>query len=155
MPYFASKDDLPVPWKVKRIIFYRRGLKVYGQIPYILQRRLQAKFVSNTASLWGAKIVAPTGEDNYTIIPYRREDGQPHTDMAIESFLVWLYRDKGFEFGVAAPENFNDKLDLPNWWQSPPKLLKLADNDDRPILAGLLLAGDIKELRESDIWQWE
>ena len=79
--YFADpRVDLPQPWKEKRIIFYAQGVKIYGQIPYILQRRLQAEFYSNNLPWLGVRLIGPTFESNYTLVRYHRKDGQYHSD---------------------------------------------------------------------------
>lgn len=124
------------------MVFYAEELKVYGQIPYILQRRLGAKFISNEGSIFGGgRIMAPTGEKNYTIVPYRRPDGRPHTDKALEKFFDWLYEGKGFKWAIAGPQNFYDQLDLINWWNVPPKLLKIALVSDRVDLLKMIQSG--------------
>lgn len=123
MAYYADpQTDLPSPWKPKRVIFYAAGLKVYGQIPYILQRRLQAEFISNSApGIFGGRILAPTGEVNYTIVPRRRADGRPHGAAAVQQLLDWLMSDAGFEWGVAVPGEYErGDLRLPNWWNEEP-----------------------------------
>ena len=138
--YWANpQTDLPAPWKEKGIIFYAQGLKVYGQIPYLLQRRLQAEFFSNNAPIFGARIVAPTREHNYTVIPYRREDGNPHSRKAIKALLDWLYSDKGFVWAIA--KDFGDNIKTWNAWRSkpetwapaeemPPQLLRLLSGEN-------------------------
>lgn len=133
--------DLPVAWKPKRVIVYRQGLKIYGCLPYILARRLDAEFISNNASALGARIVAPTMEDNYTLVRYRRRDGRPHRREAVQALLDWLYADRGFEWAVAAPEFFDDRLDLVNWWQAPPETFVPGSEAAAQQFAGALLAG--------------
>lgn len=142
MTYYADPSrDLPAPWKAKRIVFYAKGLKVYGQIPYILQRKLHAEFISNNAPLLGGRIIGPTREQNYTIIRYRRNDGSMHSEEAIEALMDWFYSDKGFEWGIAGSGNFRDNLDGPNFFQQPPETVVLAEEGDRPNLLGLLMDG--------------
>lgn len=124
MAYYADPNaDLPAEWKLKRAIFYACSLKVYGQIPYILQRRLGAEFISNIASgPFGGRVVAPTGEDNYTVVPYRRADGECQSDEALAAFLSWLEADAGYEWAIAAPGEFERRdLRQPNWWRKPPQ----------------------------------
>jgi hypothetical protein len=138
MAYFANpQEDLPQPWKRKRILFYAQGLKVYGQIPYILQRRLQAEFISNNAPFMGARLIAPTAEQNYTLVRYYREDGRRHSEATLEALLDWLYADKGFEWGIA--KNFFERLDLPNWWQAPAEVLEIGKEEHRPDIKQLML----------------
>jgi len=145
MSYYADPTlDLPAPWKAKRIVFYARGLKVYGQIPYILQRRLQAKFYSNDMSLFGGRIVGPTREHNYTVISYRLEDGSPHSAATLEALIDWLYSDKGFEFGIADPENFEDQIAMVNWFNSNPHTVQATENH-RVFVAKMLSTGQFSE----------
>lgn len=119
MSYRANlSQDLPATWKLKRIIFYAQGLKIYGLIPHLLNRRLKGRFISNIAmfSGWGSSsaIAAPTQEDNYTVIPYLQKP--EHVQMLID----WLYEGKGFEWAIAAPENFHDNLRQWNAYKQPP-----------------------------------
>jgi len=112
--------DIPSPGLPKRIIFYAQGLKIYGLIPYVLNRRLKGEFISNVAMLpgWGrgAAIAAPTGEANYTVIPYIQKP--EHVQMLID----WLYEDRGFEWAIADPDNFNDQLREWNAYKQPPSV---------------------------------
>lgn len=118
--YADSRYDLPAPWKQKSIIFYAQGLKIYGQIPYLLQKRLQAVFYSNNApAFFGGRIIAPTMENNYTVIPYRRQDSKFHSLAVIQSLLDWLYKDKGFRWGIAV--NFHDNICEWNAWKESPE----------------------------------
>jgi len=140
--YCEPAQDLPAAWKPKRIIFYRQGIKIYGAIPYLLQRRLHAEFISNNVgSIRGARIIAPTGEANYTLVRYHRENGRPHSEPALQALLDWLYADKGFEWSIAAPEHWRDRLDQPNWWQSPPRTFVPAEATEAMKFMGWLLAG--------------
>lgn len=142
MTYYCDPaEDLPAPWKPKRVVFYRQGIKLYGAIPYILQRRLDAEFISNNASALGTRIIAPTGEANYTLVRYQRANGRPHSQAALQALLDWLYADKGFEWSIATPEYFNDRLDLPNWWQSPPRTFVPAEAAEAAKFMGWLIAG--------------
>lgn len=87
--------DLPAPHKAKRVIFYRHGLKVYGELPYLLKKRLKAEFYSNFAVNGGFGMIAPAVEPNYSVIPC----GQPpDRSMAL---LDWLFADAGFEWAIA------------------------------------------------------
>lgn len=136
--YWANpQTDLPAPWKAKAIIFYAQGLKVYGQIPYILQQRLQAEFYSNNAGLWGGRLCAPSFERNYTVVPYRRKDGNPHRQEIIKALLDWLYADKGFEWAIA--KDFHRKIDLPNFYNWPPDIWEMGKPEQRSEFAKLLL----------------
>lgn len=146
MTYYADPSrDLPVPWQAKRVIFYRQGLKIYGCLPHILARRVDAEFISNNGAFMGGRIIAPTSEDNYTLVRYRRANGRSHRPEAIQALLTWLYSDKGFEWSIATPEFFNDRLDLPNWWQSPPRTFVPATAAEASKFAGWLLAGPAEE----------
>jgi hypothetical protein len=101
--------DLPAPGKIKQIVFYAQGLKIYGVLPFILKRRLRAEFYSNyfvqtSGAFRGAGIIAPSFESNYTLIIY---DQSPE---AIAALLDWLFRDAGFEWGVAPAQEFRKDL---------------------------------------------
>ena len=120
MSFYADpSQDLPALWKPKRCIFYAQGLKIYGQIPYILQRRLQAEFFSNNAPAFGGRIIAPTVEQNYTVVPYRRRDGAPHSQGTIDTLMDWLFADKGLEWAIA--KDFDREIRGWNAYQMPPQ----------------------------------
>lgn len=102
---YAKPTDAPATWKVKKCVFYAEGLKIYGQIPYRLQFLLDAKFISSTFSGMGSIFSVPTLEPNFTLIPYRQKNGEPHLQSAIDELLQWLLEGKGYEWGVA--EDFN------------------------------------------------
>jgi hypothetical protein len=139
MAFFANpQEDLPQPWKLKRIIFYAQGLKIYGQIPYVLQRRLQGEFYSNNAPFMGMRLIVPTFENNYTLVRYHRlKDGKRHSEIALESLLDWLYSDEGFEWAIA--KDFFRQIDLPNFWNWPPETFVLGGPEHRPDIKQLLL----------------
>lgn len=102
MYYADPVRDLPSTIKSKQCIFYAEGLKVYGQIPYILQRRLEAEFYSNDTSIFGGgRLTAPTQEPNYTVVPYHRANGRSHNNAALKALFDWLYADAGFEWAFA------------------------------------------------------
>lgn len=127
--YFATQEDQPQPWKRKRLIFYQSGIKVYGQIPYILQRRLQAEFISNESSFLGGRIVGPTAEKNYTFVPFRRGDGSEQSPEAVQALLDWLLADAGCEYAIAEDGEFERRdLTLVNWFQAPPETWVPGDN---------------------------
>jgi hypothetical protein len=135
MTFYADpRQDLPAPHKQKRIIFYADGLKVYGAIPYVLQRRLKAKFYSNNApGLFGGRLIAPTMESNYTVVPYQaRHD-------VIEKLLNWLYADAGFKWGIA--KDFHASIEGWNAWRPVPETLSLALCEQREKLQTLLYGG--------------
>ena len=145
MMYADPHNDLPASWRQKRVIFYQQGLKIYGQIPYLLQRRLQATFVSNVVSTRMSVIAAPTGEDNYTLVPYRRSDGTSHRLENIEALMDWLYGDSGFEWSIAVPGEY-ERRDLltANWFNRPPETWLPAEGY-RTLLSGLFLEeGDVR-----------
>jgi hypothetical protein len=138
MTYFANpREDLPAPWKPKRIIFYAQGLKIYGQIPYILQRRLQAEFISNDVGVLGGRLVGPTAECNYTLVRYRRQDDKPHSDAVLEALLDWLCADRGFEWAIAL--DYYKHIDLPNLFNWPPETWVPGGLEQRPDIKQLLL----------------
>lgn len=143
MTYYADPaNDLPARWKRKRVVFYRAGLKIYGQIPYILQRKLYAEFISNNApGLFGlgGRIIAHSAEANYTIVRYQRPDGQPHSDSTQAALLAWLWAEAGVEWAIARPPEFFDPLDDgPNWFQVPPQTWVPGTADNQPALQHLL-----------------
>lgn len=105
----------------KRLIFYQRGLKIYGLLPYILCRRLKAQFISNywVSDDWafrGAGVIAPTNEANYSALPYSQspENAQRLWD--------WLHADKGFEYAIAGPNDFGCDTWRANVGQFPPEV---------------------------------
>lgn len=119
MNYRANLSrDIPSPGLPKRIVFYAQGLKIYGLLPHILNRRLKGEFISNVAMLsgWGrgAAIVAPTGEDNYTVIPYAQKP--EHAAMLLD----WLCEDRGFEWAIASPQHWNEAIREWNAYKRPP-----------------------------------
>lgn len=128
MGYRADfSQDLPADWEPKRIIFYAQGLKVYGLLPHLLSRRLKGEFISNVAMLsgWarGAAIAAPTGENNYTVIPYAQKP--EHAAMLLD----WLYAEAGFEWAIAASENWHDSIREWNAYKQPPSTWVPASNE--------------------------
>jgi hypothetical protein len=138
MNYYANpQNDLPAPWKVKRLVFYAMGLKVYGQIPYILQRRLKAQFISNHASTGMGSIFWPAAESNYTLIPFRQADGRPHGEATLKAFFDWLYTDKGFEFAIAGEKDFYKDIRSIDMWEWPPEL-RPATSEDRTLVLKLI-----------------
>ena len=115
MSYYANlRDDLPSPHQRKRIIFYAAGLKVYGLLPHLLNRRLHGEFRSSTTSFLGGKILWPTQERNWTVIPY----GQSPENVA--RLLIWLQSGVGFEWGIAGPDEWDEDILLPNVLRVPP-----------------------------------
>lgn len=120
---YTHPGDLPGDHKPKLVVVYAAGLKIYGALPYLLQRRLQARFNSSEISTGGLRMFGPSWEPNYTVVPWRRYDGQPHTPETLQALAGWLQSGKGFTWVVAAPENFHDRLDAhffrsrPHVWQ--------------------------------------
>lgn len=120
--------DLPMDWKPKRIVFYAQGLKIYGLIPHLLNRRLKGEFISNyfvqTSGMFrGAGMLAPTGEENYTVIGYSQRPEY------VQFLLDWLYEGKGFEWAIAGPENFQDDIREWNAGKRPPETWVPAQED--------------------------
>jgi hypothetical protein len=102
-------QDLPQAWKPKRIIFYDQGLKVYGVLPYFLNRRLEGEFYSNcyvhsSGAFRGHGMIAPAYESNYTLVPYTQKQEYA------KALLEWLSQDTGFEWAIASPRDFNIDL---------------------------------------------
>lgn len=115
MTYYADLvHDLPTPYTVKRVIFYRRGLKVYGLLPYILQRKLKAQFFSGSIRWGNVRISAGSFESNWTAVPYNQS---PEHVIAL---LNWLYSDRGFEVALAAQEDWDDNIFSGNVYRMPP-----------------------------------
>jgi hypothetical protein len=99
-------QDVPALWKPKRIIFYSQGLKIYGLLPHILNRRLKGEFYSNyfvqsSGAFRGAGMIAPAQEFNYTYVPYTQKPAHA------KALLEWLSEDKGFEWAIASAQDFN------------------------------------------------
>jgi hypothetical protein len=115
MTYYANlSNDLPAPYKRKRVIFYRQGLKVYGLLPYILNRKLKAQFFSGTVSCMGGTISMGSFESNWTAIPYTQSPEN------LKALLDWLYEDRGFEVALASREDWNDDIFSANVYRMPP-----------------------------------
>jgi hypothetical protein len=115
MPYYADlSSDLPAPYKQKRAVFYRQGLKVYGLLPYILARRLKAQFFSGETSWGNVRISAGSFESNWTAIPYQQ------SPEAVNALLDWLYADKGFEVAIASEQDWDDTIFSANVYRMPP-----------------------------------
>ena len=76
---YTHPGDLPGDHKPKLVVVYAAGLKIYGALPYLLQRRLQARFNSSEVGGGGMRVFGPTWEPNYTIVPWRRDDGALHS----------------------------------------------------------------------------
>lgn len=139
MTAYASPDDIPNPYKAKLVIVYAQGLKIYGQIPYLLARRLHAIFVSNQNSfMGGGTIWFPSAEDNFTAVPWRRPDGEPHSPETIQALTGWLQSGKGAIYLVAAPENFNDSLTRFTPWRGTPKVWQPKESDPTLDLPALM-----------------
>lgn len=97
--------DLPSTRNPTRVIFYQQGLKVYGLLPYLINRKVKGEFYSNYYvhdSGWfaGSGIVAHTNEPNYTVVPYSQS---PETAKLLWD---WLHSDAGFEWAIASKQEF-------------------------------------------------
>lgn len=115
MTYYADlANDLPAPYKRKRIIFYRQGLKIYGLIPYLLQRKLKAQFFSGTINWGRVRISAGSLEGNWTAVPYQQKSEN------VSALVDWLYADKGFEVAIASQDDWGDNIFSPNVFRTPP-----------------------------------
>lgn len=116
MTYYADMSiDQPTEYKTKRAIFYQQGLKVYGLLPYILQRKLHAQFFSNSTSWGRVRISTGSLELNWTAIPYQQSLEN------VNALLDWLYADKGFEVALANPERWQDTIFAGNFGNMPPQ----------------------------------
>lgn len=133
---YAHPGDLPAPWKPKLAVVYAAGLKIYGCLPYLLQRRLQARFNSSEVGGGGMRVFGPTWEPNYTIVPWRRDDGALHSPENLKALIQWLESGKGYIWVIAGPENFNDRLDTP-WGRHLPEAFQPLDthSDSEGLLA--------------------
>jgi len=140
MTFYANPHrDLPAPWKQKRAIFYAQGLKVYGQIPYILQRRLGAEFFSNSGTIFGGASLLTTSsmEDNYTVVPYRQRDGTLHSQEVLNTLYKWLMADKGFQWAIAV--DFHVNIKQWNAWNWPPETWIPGEPEQKEMLVQLFL----------------
>jgi hypothetical protein len=113
-------EDLPNPHKRKRVVFYCCGLKIYGHIPHLLKRRLKGEFLSNywihdSGAFRGHGIIAPTGEQNYTAIPY----GQSPENA--RRLWDWLHEEAGFEWAIAGLQDYGVNIFEGNVAQWPPE----------------------------------
>ena len=108
----ADQPNMHTP---KRVLFYAAGLKIYGLLPYLLNRRVRGQFRSNAH----IAAVFPTWERNYTIVPYQQ------TPEAAAALLDWLYADAGFEWGIA--EDWHAALLGANAFNDPPCVFHLAN----------------------------
>ena len=145
MTSYAAPEDIPTPYRAKLVVIYARGLKIYGQIPYLLAKRLEAQFISNEISIaGGGSIWGGTAEPNWTVVPSRRDDGQPHTPETLQALIDWLQADKGFVATVATPEYYYDRLDS-NWGRQAPRVFQPTGytSDSQTLLA--LIQGKFNE----------
>ena len=133
---YAQPGDLPDDYKPKLVVVYAAGLKIYGCLPYLLQRRLQARFNSSEVGGGGMRVFGPTWEPNYTIVPWRRDDGALHSPENLKALIQWLESGKGYIWVIAGPENFNDRLDTP-WGRHLPEAFQPLDthSDSEGLLA--------------------
>jgi len=109
-------DDLPKASKCKRAVFYSRGLKVYGMLPHLLNRRLKGEFRSNHVANGPLQAIAPTLEANYTVVPYRQSPANT------QRLMDWLLDGVGFEWAIASPQDWSQDILLGNAFQYPPKV---------------------------------
>lgn len=127
MPYYADLNaDVPAPYKPKKVVFYRQGLKIYGLLPYRLQRLLKAQFFSNSMSWGRVRISGGTFEANWTAIPYQQSQENMST------LLDWLYSEAGFQVALASPAHWNDDIFSPNVARMPPETWYPAGPEARP-----------------------
>jgi len=143
MPYYADlSNDLPAPYKRKRVIFYRQGLKIYGLLPYILQRKLKAQFFSGTVSWGNVRISAGSLEENWTAVSYAsvRE--------YMDALLDWLSSDPGFEVAIASRDDWEDSIFSANVFRYPPKTWYPMDGE---IKKGFLQIVEKPDIARNDI----
>jgi hypothetical protein len=93
-------EDIPDKSKQKRIIFYQQGFKIYGLLPYILNRKLKGEFYSNhfthdSGAFRGMGVIAPAYELNYTVVPYSQDS------VKAKLLIDWLLDGSGFEWAIA------------------------------------------------------
>jgi len=116
MAYYADLDsDLPSPHKRKRVIFYRQGLKIYGLLPFILQRQLKAKFFSGSIAAGGVLMSMGSFEPNWTAVPYTQSSEN------LTALLHWLFSERGFEVAIASEQDWDDDIFSANVYRMPPK----------------------------------
>jgi hypothetical protein len=128
MPYYANmEEDQPSAHKRKRIVFYRRGLKIYSLLPYILQRRLHAQFFSSTITGSGVRISAGSFEANWTAISYQNQSPE-----AVEALMDWLFSGAGFKAAIASEENWDDDIFSGNFFNYPPDVWHPVGAEARP-----------------------
>jgi len=125
--YADMNNDLPSPYHPKRAIFYRQGLKVYGLLPYILQRKLKAQFFSGVVS-WGpgVRIMVGSWEPNWTAIPYQQAPEK------VQALLDWLYSEQGFEVAIASSDDWDDDIFSSNFMRHPPQVWYPVQREARP-----------------------
>ena len=82
------------------------------------------------------RVFGPTWEPNYTIVPWRRDDGALHSPENLKALIQWLESGKGYIWVIAGPENFNDRLDTP-WGRHLPEAFQPLDthSDSEGLLA--------------------
>ena len=102
---------------------------------------MQAEFISNSVGVLGGRLIAPSAENNYTIVRWKRNDGHPHSEAAIHALLDWLCADAGDQAAVATRDFFFDRLDLPNVYQSLPHTFVPALENVRKLFVLALTSG--------------
>ncbi len=82
------ENDIPSAEKTKKIIFYPNGLKIYGVLPYLLNRKLKGEFASS---------LLYEDESNFTVVGYQQKPEY------VQTLVNWLYSGAGFEWAIAQP----------------------------------------------------
>ena len=100
-------QDIPSSSKVKNIIFYPDGLKIYGLLPYLLSRKLSSRFSSSFIQC---------AENNFTLVSYNQKPEH------VQALVDWLYSEARFEGAIAsAGERLSDTPDHRPMTQKPPQ----------------------------------
>jgi hypothetical protein len=135
--YYADFDrDIISKNNPKRIVLYAKGLKIYGVLPYILARKLKAEFFSNNLGVLGAKLIAPTQEDNYTIVPYAQSPASS------QKLLDWLYSDAGFLWAIASSEYWDEEIAKPNICNKFPEVWLPYENQEKQTFLAVFSANN-------------
>lgn len=81
------RADLPSEKKYKEIIFYPKHLKIYGILPYLLNRKVSGRFCST---------ISRCAEPNFTVITYNQ------SPEVVRELFEWLSEGVGFNWSIAS-----------------------------------------------------